>query len=217
MYIPKAFQVEDLPAIQENMRQCALSILVTVTDAGLVATHLPLLLDTASGPYGTLHGHVARANRQWQETNSEREAMVIFAGLESYVSPNWYPTKTETGRVVPTWNYAAVHAYGLPVFYEDPERLRQVVTRLTNRHEASFEKPWQVTDAPESFIEGQLKAIVGFEMQIARLEAKQKFNQNRSAEDRAGVIEGLLNLQDPKKSEVAAWMEHLEGRRPPSS
>ena len=217
MYIPKAFQVENLPAIHQSMRQCALPVLVSLTDDGLLATHFPLLLDSTAGPFGTLHGHIARANPQWHGKKNESEALVIFAGLDTYVSPNWYPAKAETGRVVPTWNYAAIHAYGPAVFYEDPGRLRQIVTRLTNHHEASFPKPWQVTDAPESFIEGQLKAIVGFEMQITRLEAKQKFNQNRSAADRAGVVNGLRSLDDPRKSEVADWMEHLESGRPSSS
>lgn len=213
MYTPKAFEVTELPIIQAAMKQSDLATLVTVTPGGLVATHLPLLLDEAKGPYGTLTGHVSRANLQWRETDPEAEALIIFLGLDSYVTPNWYAAKQETGRVVPTWNYAAIHAYGRIRFFEDTERLRTVVTELTKRHEATFPAPWQVTDAPAAYIDSQLKAIVGFDFQILRLEGKQKFNQNRSLEDRMGVIEGLRELQDERKTQVAELMEEIESRR----
>jgi transcriptional regulator len=156
---------------------------------------------------------VSRANLQWRETDTEAEALIIFLGPDTYVSPNWYPAKQETGRVVPTWNYAAIHAYGRLTFHEDPEWLRTMVTDLTKRHEASFPAPWQVTDAPPVYIDSQLKAIVGFEFLILRLEGKQKFNQNRSLEDRLGVIEGLRSLGEERKSEVAELMEEIELRR----
>jgi transcriptional regulator len=194
MYTPKAFEVADLALLHAAMKQSELATLVTMTTQGLVATHLPLLLDEAKGEYGTLTGHVSRANLQWRETDPDAEALIIFPGLDTYVSPNWYPAKQETGRVVPTWNYAAIHAYGRLTFYEDPEWLRNMVTELTKRHEASFPAPWKVTDAPAVYIDSQLKAIVGFEFNIVRLEGKQKFNQNRSLEDRLGVIEGLRAL-----------------------
>ena len=194
MYTPKAFEVTDLALLHAAMKQSELATLVTMTTQGLVATHLPLLLDETKGEYGTLTGHVSRANLQWRETDPNAEALIIFLGLDTYVSPNWYPAKQETGRVVPTWNYAAIHAYGRMTFYEDPEWLRTMVTDLTKRHEASFPAPWQVTDAPAVYIDSQLKAIVGFEFRILRLEGKQKFNQNRSVEDRLGVIEGLREL-----------------------
>jgi transcriptional regulator len=197
------------------MKQSELATLVTNTTHGLVATHLPVMLDETRGEYGTLTGHVSRANVQWRETDTDAEALIIFLGLDSYVSPNWYPAKQETGRVVPTWNYAAIHAYGRINFFEDAERLRKVVTELTKKHEAAFPAPWQVTDAPATYIDSQLKAIVGFECQISRLEGKQKFNQNRSLEDRLGVIEGLLELQDERKRQVAELMEGLESQRNP--
>jgi transcriptional regulator len=197
------------------MKQSELATLVTHTTHGLVATHLPLMLDETRGEYGTLTGHVSRANLQWRESEPDAEALIIFLGLDSYVSPNWYPAKQETGRVVPTWNYAAIHAYGRVTFFEDAERLRTVVTELTKKHEASFAAPWRVTDAPAAYIDSQLKAIVGFECQITRLEGKQKFNQNRSVEDRLGVIEGLLELQDERKRQVAELMEGLESQRNP--
>jgi transcriptional regulator len=210
MYTPKAFEVTDLPLLHAAMKQSDLATLVTTTSQGLVATHLPLLLDESKGEYGMLSGHISRANVQWQETDSNAEALIIFLGLDTYVTPNWYPAKQETGRVVPTWNYAAIHAYGRLSFTEDPEWLRTMVTALTNKHEASFPAPWQVSDAPKAFIDSQLKAIVGFEFEILRLEGKQKFNQNRSAEDRLGVIEGLRKTG---KTQVAALMEKIEAQR----
>ena len=213
MYTPKAFEVTDLALLHAAMRQSELATLVTMTTQGLVATHLPLLLDETKGEYGTLTGHVSRANLQWRETDPDVEALIIFLGPDTYVSPNWYPAKQETGRVVPTWNYAAIHAYGRLTFYEDPEWLRGMVTNLTKRHEASFPAPWQVTDAPAVYIDSQLKAIVGFEFRILRLEGKQKFNQNRSVEDRLGVIEGLRELGEERKTEVAELMEEIETRR----
>src|SRR5271156_14119 len=188
MYTPKAFEVTDLPLLHAAMKQSELATLVTTTAHGLVATHLPLLLDETRGEFGTLIGHVSRANVQWRETDPEAEALIIFLGLDTYVSPSWYPAKQETGRVVPTWNYAAIHAYGPVTFFDDPERLRDIVTRLTNKFETPNAKPWQVTDAPPEYIDSQLKAIVGFEMPIRRLEGKRKFNQNRSAADRLAVI-----------------------------
>jgi transcriptional regulator len=213
MYTPKAFEVTDLPMLQAAMKQSELATLVTVTRGGMVATHLPLLLDEANGPYGTLRGHISRANLQWKDTDPEAEALVIFLGLDTYVTPNWYPAKQETGRVVPTWNYAAIHAYGRISFFEDAERLRNVVTELTKRHEAAFPAPWQVTDAPAAYIDSQLKAIVGLDIQITRLEGKEKFNQNRSREDRMGVVEGLRSLEDARKTQVAELMTEIESRR----
>ncbi len=216
MYTPKAFEVTDLAPLQAAIKQSELATLVTMTTQGLVATHLPLLLDKSKGEYGTLTGHVSRANLQWRETDPKAEALIIFLGLDTYVSPNWYPAKQETGRVVPTWNYAAIHAYGHLTFYEDPEWLRTMVTELTKRHEASFPAPWQVTDAPAVYIDSQLKAIVGFEFRIVRLEGKQKFNRNRSVEDRWGVIEGLRELGDERKTKVAEFMQEIEARRGPN-
>ena len=215
MYTPKAFEITDLPMLHAAMKQSELATLVTLTANGLVATHLPLLLDEAKGPYGTLTGHVSRANLQWQETDPKAEALIIFLGLDSYVSPNWYPAKQETGRVVPTWNYAAIHVYGRVTFIEDAEWLRTMVSDLTTRYEASFPAPWQVTDAPAVYIDSQLKAIVGFEFQILRIEGKQKFNQNRSIEDRLGVIQGLRGLGEERKTQVADLMEGIETRRKP--
>jgi transcriptional regulator len=213
VYTPKDFKVEDLSILHAAMRRSGLAILVTITPTGLVATHLPLLLYEHRGPNGTLLGHLSRANLQWHQSDPAAEALIIFTGPETYVTPSWYPAKQETGRVVLTWNYTAIHAYGHLTFFDDPGRLRQIVTRLTDQHEASFPKPWKVTDAPPTYIDSQLKAIVGFEMPILRIEGKQKFNQNRSLEDRTGVIQGLHELADSRKDQVADLMEEIESRR----
>jgi transcriptional regulator len=215
MYTPKDFRVDDLAILHADMRQNTLATLISITSTGLVATHLPILLDEHRGPNGTILGHVSRANLQWKQSDPDAEALIIFTGPDTYVTPSWYPAKQETGRVVPTWNYAAIHVYGKLTFFEDPERLRDIVTRLTNQYEAAFPQPWQVTDAPPNYIDSQLKAIVGFELPITRIEGKRKFNQNRSAEDRAGVIDGLRALNDPRKTEVADLMQEIESKRKP--
>jgi transcriptional regulator len=191
MYLPPHFKEERVPVLHEAIRQAALGTLVTTGADGLEASHVPMLLDPEPAPYGTLIGHVSRANGQWRRADAGVAALAIFLGPEAYVSPAWYATKQQTGKVVPTWNYIAVHAYGEVRFFEDAERLLALVTRLTETHEADRPAPWAVTDAPPEFIRAQLKGIVGFELPIARLEGKWKLSQNRPAEDRAGAIEGL--------------------------
>ncbi len=213
MYTPKAFAVDDLKALHAQMQGITLATLVTMTPNGLLATHLPLLLDEDAGPWGTLLGHVSRANAQWRESASDVEALAIFTGPDAYVSPSWYPAKKQGGRVVPTWNYVAIHAYGPIAFFEDPERLRSVVTRLTEKHERSRPVPWRVSDAPVEYVEAQLKAIVGFSLPIRRLEGKHKLNQNRSLEDMQGVVEGLLALGGEKNLETVRLMEQAAAAR----
>lgn len=195
------------------MQERSLATLVTMTSNGLVATHLPLLLDAGEGRFGTLLGHVSRANAQWRESAAEVEALAIFTGPDAYVSPSWYPAKKQEGRVVPTWNYAAIHAYGPIAFFDDPERLRSIVTRLTEKHEQDRPAPWQVSDAPAAYVEAQLRAIVGFSLPIRRLEGKHKFNQNRSLEDMQGVVEGLRASGERKNLETARLMEQAMARR----
>jgi transcriptional regulator len=189
--------------MHETMRAARLANLVTATADGLMVTPLPLMLDATEGPYGVLHGHLARANPQWR-TPPTGEACVIFMGPDAYVSPSWYATKQETHRVVPTWNYIAVHAYGPAEFYDDAERLHDVVTRLTQTHERARAKPWAVSDAPAPFIAGQLRGIVGLRMPITRLEGKRKMSQNRNEADRAGVAAGLAESLDPADRAIAA-------------
>ncbi|WP_338479011.1 FMN-binding negative transcriptional regulator [Pseudomonas trivialis] len=196
MYTPRAFAVDDLPELQQWIRQTRLAQLVTFGEQGLLASHLPLLLNPDESPNGTLYGHLARANPQWRELQNGAEALVIFAGADAYISPSFYPAKAEHGKVVPTWNYLAVHAYGKAEVFNDAARLLNVVTALTDRHEARREQPWQVSDAPADYIDGMLKAIVGFALPIERLIGKRKLSQNRSPADIAGVREGLAASDD---------------------
>ncbi len=206
MYIPPAFLDNDLPSIHATMREARLANLVTSTAQGLISTPLPLFLDETEGEHGVLYGHLARANPQWKEPPTA-DALAIFMGPDAYVTPAWYETKRETGKVVPTWNYVAVHAYGPVEFFEDTERLLAVVTRLTNLYEGARAEtgaePWAVSDAPPDFVKSQLRGIVGLRLPITRLEGKRKMSQNRNAQDRAGVVEGLNESVRPSDRIVA--------------
>jgi len=190
MYVPEAFAETRLPVLHAAMRACGLPILVSVTASGPVATHVPLLLEAGEGPFGTLYGHVARANTQWREALAALPSLVIFPGPDGYVSPSWYAAKAEHGRVVPTWNYVTVHATGSAGFFEDAAQLHDLVDRLTRRHEAGRARPWAVGDAPADFVAGQLRAIVGLRLPISGLQGKWKLGQNRSAADQAGLLAG---------------------------
>lgn len=203
MYVPPAFREDDLPTLHALMRETRLANLVTATDEGLMATPLPLFLAPDEGPCGTLYGHLARANPQWKQ-QSLGEAMVLFTGPEAYVSPSWYASKEEHGKVVPTWNYIAVHAYGRAEFFNDADRLLEVVTRLTDLHEGRRAAPWSVADSPVDFIRAQLRGIVGLRLPITRIQGKRKMSQNRSTEDRAGVAAGLAASDQNADREVAA-------------
>ena len=191
MYLPPHFKQEERGALHGAMRAARLATLVTLGAEGMEASHVPILLDAGEGPHGAIRGHIARANPQWRRVAVETPALAIFLGPDSYVSPAWYPTKQETGKVVPTWNYLAVHAYGRIEFFEDVERLRAIVTALTALHEGKRDRPWAVSDAPADYIAAQLRGIVGFRLLIDRLEGKWKLSQNRNEADRQGVIAGL--------------------------
>lgn len=202
MYIPTQFRIEDRRQVHDLIRACRLSHLVTATADGLIGTPLPLFVVEDEGEQGVLYGHVAKANPQWQAAPIG-EAMVIFMGPDAYVSPSWYATKRETGKVVPTWNYAAVHAYGPVEFFEDSERLLEVVKRLTDLRERSRAEPWAVEDAPAAFTQAQLRGIVGVRLPITRLEGKLKMSQNRNKADRSGVASGLAEGESPEERHVA--------------
>jgi transcriptional regulator len=205
MYVPPAFREDDLAVLHALMRDTRLANLVTATGEGLVATPLPLFLVPEEGSNGTLYGHVARANPQWR-LQPLSDAMALFTGKDAYVSPSWYASKAEHGKVVPTWNYIAVHAYGPIEYFEDANRLLDVVTRLTNLHEGGRAPAWTVDDAPEAFIRAQLRGIVGLRIPITRLEGKRKMSQNRSAADRAGVAAGLAASDRASDRDVAEEM-----------
>ncbi|VVN75515.1 FMN-binding negative transcriptional regulator [Pseudomonas fluorescens] len=206
MYSPSAFAEHDLLQLQQQILNSRLATLVTYGEQGLQASHLPLLLSPEQGPNGTLYGHLAKANPQWQELEAGAEALVIFAGADAYVSPSFYPSKAEHGKVVPTWNYVAVHAYGSAEVFSDAQRLRNLVSALTDRHEAGRAQPWKVDDAPAHYIDGMLKAIVGFALPIQRLEGKRKLSQNRNTADIAGVREGLAASPDLHDQALAHLM-----------
>lgn len=212
MYVPPHFAVDDPALIREAMAAHPLATLVTCGPAGLMANHVPLMfvaetgLDDARASRGMLHGHVARANPQWREIESGTEILAIFNGPDAYVSPSGYETKRETGKVVPTWNYVVVHAYGIGRTYDDPERLRTVVTQLTDVHERDREERWRVGDAPGSYVTGQLRGIVGIEIAVARVVGKWKLGQNRSDADRAGVLADLEGSEDANARALAHAM-----------
>jgi transcriptional regulator len=204
MYVPAQFAEDRLPVLHDAIDRTGLATLVTVGTSGLEASHVPMLLDRSKGRLGTLYGHLARPNPQWRETDSGSTALAIFLGPDAYVTPSWYATKQQTGKVVPTWNYVAVHAHGVLTFFEDPEQLLSLVSKLTNLHESVRTNPWNVTDAPEGFIRSQLKGIIGFELPIERITGKWKMSQNRPEEDRAGVADGLRREGKP---DIAAHVE----------
>lgn len=206
MYTPSAFSEQDLLTLQQHIQGTRLATLVTHGKLGLQAIHVPLLLSPEQGPNGTLYGHLARANPQWQELAEGGEVLVIFPGADAYISPSFYPAKAEHGKVVPTWNYVAVHAYGQAEVFDDAERLLKLVSALTDRHEAGRDKPWKVADAPAPYIDSMLKAIVGFAIPIQRLEGKRKLSQNRSAADIAGVQQGLAASADSQDQALAQLM-----------
>jgi transcriptional regulator len=199
VYIPPLFKEDHIEVLHEAIRSTGLVTLVTNTADGLIASHVPVLLDSEPAPNGTLIGHLARPNPQAR--GAIGEALAIFQGPEAYITPSWYATKRETGKVVPTWNYVAIHAYGSIEFFNNRERLLDVVTRLTERQETRRAEPWAVSDAPADFIDVMLKGIIGFAMPITRLEGKWKMSQNRPAEDRAGVVSGL---ETEAREDVAA-------------
>lgn len=203
MYLPPLFREDRIEELRSFMREYPLATLITVGEAGIEVGHAPLLYDPEPAPFGTLRGHWARANSQWRTLVPAYGAVAVFQGPQAYVSPSFYPSKTQHGRVVPTWNYAVVHAHAAVTVVHDPEWLRGLVTRLTDEHEASFAAPWKVTDAPSNFIDGQLNAIVGIELKINKLEGKWKASQNRDEADRVGVISGLESSTDFGDREMA--------------
>lgn len=196
MYIPKFNEETRVPVLDQLMRSHPLATLVTMGASGLFATHLPVVLHRVDDTHATLRGHLSRANAQWREFRPDVQALAIFSGPEHYITPNWYPEKTKTGKVVPTWNYAVVHAYGSLRIIEDPTWLLEHLNLLTNTHEASLPTPWKISDAPEGYVETIAKGIVGIELAIERLEGKWKVSQNQNEQTRDSVARGLEALGD---------------------
>jgi transcriptional regulator len=205
MYVPAHF-APDAAQVDELLRNHGAADLVTLTEQGLVATMLPFIYvppeePRPAGELGALHGHLARNNDQWK-LDPVGEALAIVRGPDAYISPGWYASKAEHGRVVPTWNYITAHVYGRFVVHDDPAWTEDLVRRLTTKHEAHRDHPWSVDDAPRPFVEGQLRAIVGVELQITRIEAKAKLSQNRPPADVEGVVAGLRERGDKEMADA---------------
>jgi transcriptional regulator len=203
MYLPDQFREQDVSELRALMRARPFAALVSAGPAGLYASHLPTVLKQ-EGSHGVIECHLARANPHCKELGEVGEALMIFQGAEGYITPNWYPTKADSGKVVPTWNYAVVHAYGRPEVEDDIEWLRRHVGELTAQQERSEAAPWAVTDAPERYIDVMLRGIVGFRFVITRLEGKWKMSQNREKEDAEGVVGGLGRRKQGDDLEVAS-------------
>jgi transcriptional regulator len=208
MYVPHVNAIEDEPQIRRMVAAAGSAQLITAGDDGFpLATLLPIIWEG-----DTVTAHMARANPHWRHIGRRTPALLVVAGPQAYVSPSWYASKAEHGRVVPTWNYSTVHLTGRAQIHEDGEWLRRAVDDLVERHEAHRPEPWSSSDAPEKFIRGQLRAIVGVEISIDRVEGKSKLSQNRSADDREGVIRGLQQEGSPGATCVAEQMaQHLHG------
>lgn len=204
MYIPKQFEESRLGVMHELMQAYPLATVVTLSQGGLNANHIPFYLSAEPAPYGTLQGHVARANPVWTDFKKDVEVLAIFHGPQAYITPSWYATKQETGRVVPTWNYITVHAYGLLRVKDDPVWLSEQLAALTAHNEAAFPQPWKTTDAPHDFAEKLIGAIVGIEIVITKLCGKWKVSQNQPERNREGVIKGLEAVGTDRALEMAA-------------
>lgn len=208
MYAPRHFQETRRTVLIDAIRASGLGTLTTLNGGRLVASHLPFVLDAEAGAQGVLYGHLARANPQWQDYDPSVPALASFVLADAYVSPSWYPSKAENGKVVPTWNYVAVQASGPLTLVEDPETLRKLVDRLTEKHEADRARPWSVDDAPADFTAAMLRGIVGLRIEIAGLTGAWKLSQNRTTADRQGVLHGLQG-EGPQAAPVAEAVETL--------
>ena len=211
MYTPKHFDEPDVDVLHQLMRARPLATLVTLSSGGLNANHIPLHLSVQTSRLGMLRGHVARANPLWRDYDPDVDVLAIFHGHDAYISPSWYPTKAETGKAVPTWNYAVAQASGRLRVMDDAAWLRSHVEALTAHHEAGQPKPWQVSDAPPDYIDKMLLAVVGIEIEIVRLNGKWKMSQNQPASNQSGVMEGLRAAGHTTGLDVAAI---IEGRQP---
>lgn len=198
MYIRQEHALTDIDTICALIDEHALGAWVLAAESGLVANHLPFLLDRSRGPHGTLVGHVARANPVWRMLDGQASSLVIFQGPQSYITPNWYPGKAEHGKVVPTWDYAVVHVHGVARAIDDPAWLIDMLERLTHAREAAQPAPWRVADAPPDYIGTLMRAIVGIEIRIDRFEGKLKASQDEDPADRHATVEGLRGTVPPQ-------------------
>jgi transcriptional regulator len=202
MYLPTQFEVTDVAIMQQLIRDYPLASVITRYAEEINANHIPLMMLPEPLPFGCLQGHVARSNPLLREVQNNPEVLVIFQGTQSYISPAWYPSKQDNHQVVPTWNYTAVHAYGSVHLIEDAQWLKNHLAAMIAQHESIFPEPWKLTDAPADYLEKMLKAIVGIEIHITRLQGKWKVSQNRMPKDQQGVIEGLQAYGNQEMAEL---------------
>jgi transcriptional regulator len=207
MYQPPHFREDSLEVQHALIRAHPLGLMVTLGSTGLVANPVPFVLDASASTLGTLKAHLSRANTQWQDFDPSQEALIVFQGPETYITPSWYAAKREHGKVVPTWNYAIVQAYGRMRVIDDPDWLLRQITAMTDVQEVARPEPWTVGDAPAPFVAAQLKGIVGIEIEITRIEGKWKVSQNRSEADREGVAEGLRLAEDDASQHMAELVD----------
>ena len=207
MYIPKHFEETDITVLHALMRSRPLGTWVTQGDGELIVNHIPFLLDDSAGGNGILRGHVARANPVWRSFSTTVPSVVVFQGAQAYITPSWYASKREHGKVVPTWNYAVVHAHGMPRAIEDRDWLLAHVSAMVDTQESREAAPWKVADAPPAYVDTRLRGIVGIEIPIAKLTGKWKVSQNQSAVDRAGTAAGLMERADEQSREMAALVD----------
>lgn len=211
MYLPSHFAEARVDVLHDLIRAYPFGTLVVLASNGLDANHIPFEIDPEPAPFGTLRGHLARANPLWKDFTAQVDALAIFQGPHTYISPSWYPSKKEHGKVVPTWNYAVVHAAGPLRVVDDQAWVRRFVEQLTHRNEAHRSDPWKVTDAPADFVDTMTRAIVGIEIPISRLTGKWKVSQNRPEKDRAGVVEALLQDRSDAGNEMAQLVGQKKG------
>jgi transcriptional regulator len=207
MYIPKHFEVTDVKALHELIHDYPLATLVTMSESGLNANDIPIHLNAMPEPYGTLTGHVARANPLLEDINGENQSLAIFHGPNAYITPSWYETNKAHGKVVPTWNYVVVHVYGKLQVVDNPAWLRTQIEKLTDQNEAQFSEPWAVPDAPVEFTEKLFESIVGIEMKITKLVGKWKVSQNQPLENQLSVIKGLKDKQQQDMADLVSKNE----------
>lgn len=212
MYTPTHFKEERPELLHQLVREHPLGLLITLGDQGLEANPIPFLLDVDASGQAVLRAHVARANPVWKDARTDINALVVFQGPQAYISPNWYATKAENGKAVPTWNYITVQARGRLAVRDDAAWLRELVTRLTQRHEATQAQPWAVSDAPPDYIDAMLRAIVGIEIALTSLQGKWKVSQNHPAVNREGVSQGLRAMGGDRASAMAAAVEQASSR-----
>lgn len=213
LYIPKHYENSDVRQLHALIDQHPLGTWVTVGSEGIVANHIPFLIDAQRGEFGTLVAHIAKANPVWRALADGNESIVIFHGPEAYVSPSWYPSKKEHGKVVPTWNYVAVHAHGPARAIHEHAWLMALVERLTARHEAGRAEPWKVSDAPADYVARRINAIVGIEIPVMRIEGKWKVSQNQPRADMQGIVAGLDGEARTGSAQMARLVEKHFGDR----